>query len=244
MRVRVSCAWRQCKRLAAKRLEQSVASMLTREISYKKPNRAEVNMDRKQHWEMVYSTKSDEEVSWFQSTPDTSLAMIGSRPLSSRIIDIGGGASRLVDALLDRGYSALSVLDISEAALSVAKDRLGSRAGLVNWIVADITQWQPSGAFDVWHDRAVFHFLTDADDRRAYIDALTMGLAKGGAGLIATFAENGPERCSGLPVRRYSSETLAAELGPRFRLVDSLSENHRTPGGNEQRFQFSRFQRG
>jgi len=199
-------------------------------------------MDRKQHWETVYSTKSDGEVSWFQPTPETSLRMIGSRPLSSRIIDIGGGASRLVDALLDRGYSELSVLDISAAALSVAKYRLGSRAGSVNWIVADITQWRPLGTFDVWHDRAVFHFLTEASDRRAYIASLQSALTKNGAAIIATFAEDGPERCSGLPVQRYSPETLRAELGPSFRLVESTVESHSTPAGKEQRFQFSRFE--
>lgn len=202
-------------------------------------------MDRKQHWDTVYTTKAVDQVSWFQDTPALSLDLI-SRSGTSRVaplIDIGGGASRLVDALLAQGYSDVTVLDIAEAALSASRARLGNRAQNVHWVVADITQWQPARPYALWHDRAVFHFLTDHADRDAYRRALNMGTTAGSQVIIASFAPDGPERCSGLPVMRYTPESLQTELGADFALEDARHEEHRTPGGSIQRFQYSRFRR-
>jgi ubiquinone/menaquinone biosynthesis C-methylase UbiE len=200
---------------------------------------------RKDHWESIYGTKSENEVSWFQASPSVSLNLIARKGTGtdSKIIDIGGGASRLVDALFERGFTQVTVLDIAEAALDQARRRLGTHATSVTWICADITRWKPDALYDVWHDRAVFHFLTEAQERAAYKEALRAGLRPGGTAIIATFALDGPERCSGLPIVRYSPETLAMELGPAFRLLDSTSENHLTPFATVQKFQFSRFRR-
>ncbi len=199
---------------------------------------------RKAHWENVYATKSDSEVSWFQTEPVTSLNLIRRcSAAADGIIDVGAGASRLADALLDAGYRDITALDISAEALAHAQARLGERASKIEWIAASIVEWQPRRSYGVWHDRAVFHFLTEAADRAAYVHAMTAALAPGGCAIISTFAPDGPERCSGLPVVRYSGETLAAELGGKFRLEQSLNEAHRTPWGSEQRFQFSRFER-
>lgn len=201
--------------------------------------------DRQAHWQNVYTSKEQQEVSWFQDRPDTSLEFIaaaGVRP-DAAIIDIGSGASRLVDALLDTGYTNLTVLDLSEAALAASRKRIGPRAPSVKWVAADVTVWQPPEQYDVWHDRAAFHFLTEEDDRRAYVSRLTAALREGGQAIIGTFALNGPERCSGLPVMRYDAAGLAAVLGPRFRLLASRVEEHRTPWGASQIFQFSRFVR-
>lgn len=197
--------------------------------------------DRRDHWQTVYTTKDDAAVSWFQDRPQPSLGLItrGGLPMDARIVDVGAGASRLVDALLDAGYSALTVLDIAPAALDTARARLGDRGGAVTWVAADITAWTPPAPFDVWHDRAVFHFLTEAADRAAYRATLHAGVRPGGRVVIGTFAPDGPQKCSGLPVMRYSPDALAAELGDGFRLVDSLSEAHTTPGGAVQHFQFS-----
>jgi 2-polyprenyl-3-methyl-5-hydroxy-6-metoxy-1,4-benzoquinol methylase len=200
---------------------------------------------REAHWNAVYTDKADTEVSWFEQTPETSLALIrstGAGPAAA-IIDIGGGSSRLVDSLLGEGYRDVTVLDMSERALANAKSRLGERAGLVEWVVADVTEWKPVRPYDVWHDRAAFHFLTDPADRRAYVATLTTALRQGGHAIVATFALDGPERCSGLPVVRYSPESLANELGPSFNLVTEIGQEHLTPGGKVQRFQFSRFVR-
>ncbi len=198
------------------------------------------------HLERIYSTKDESEVSWFQATPTTSLALITGNGLSldSSIIDIGGGASRLIDALLDAGFFNVTVLDIAEAALERAMKRLGSRAPSVEWVVADITRWTPSERYDIWHDRAVFHFLTERKDRLAYRKALLKAVNPRGMAIFGTFALDGPEQCSGLPVMRYSPESLAEELDGDLRLLDSLMESHVTPGGALQRFQFSRFRRG
>jgi trans-aconitate methyltransferase len=157
------------------------------------------------------------------------------------VIDIGGGASRLADALLELGYSHITVLDIAAAALEKSQARLGPKAAQIAWLVADITQWQPPQTYALWHDRAVFHFLTEAADRAVYKRALLAGTQAGSHVVIASFAPDGPERCSGLPVRRYSPQSLQAELGADFRLENSRQDEHRTPGGNIQRFQFSRF---
>lgn len=202
-------------------------------------------MDRKQHWDTVYTTKAATEVSWFQDNPALSLDLIDQSGIlkTASIVDIGGGASRLVDALLAQNYSDVTVLDIAEPALAASKARLAANALRVHWITADITQWQPTLHYALWHDRAVFHFLTDAADRDAYRRALLAGTTSGSQIIIASFAPDGPERCSGLPVMRYAPETLQAELGTEFALQDARREEHRTPGGNIQRFQYSRLLR-
>lgn len=201
--------------------------------------------DRTSHWENVYTTKAENQVSWFQENPAISLRLIRDAKATpdSRIIDIGGGASRLVDALLEQGFRALSVLDISAAALATAKKRLGAASANVDWIVADVTTWTPTRAYDVWHDRAAFHFLTLPADRDAYLDRLRAATAPGSQVIIGTFALDGPEKCSGLPVQRHDSKSLTALLGPSFELTASDDEAHHTPWDAVQHFQFSRFRR-
>lgn len=201
--------------------------------------------DRSAHWENVYATKGEAEVSWFQDSPAISLEMIRavSPDHDAAIIDIGGGASRLVDALLQGGYRDVAVLDLSANALDIVKRRIGQAASTIDWIVADATTWRPAKTYDVWHDRAAFHFLTDPPDRAAYVERLRSAVAPGGHVIIATFAPDGPEKCSGLPVQRYDSTSLAAELGPEFELVETRSETHHTPWHSTQAFQFSRFRR-
>jgi trans-aconitate methyltransferase len=203
------------------------------------------DVDRQAHWQKVYATKAEKEVSWFQENPTPSLDMIAATgvPTDADIIDVGGGASRLVDSLLDKGFSRLAILDLSAKALEATKKRLGRRGDGVDWIVADVATWKPSGTYDLWHDRAAFHFLTDPADRDAYIARLKKALRSGGHVIIATFAPDGPERCSGLPIVRYDPATLASALGSEFELIDSKRHDHLTPGGGTQRFQFSRFLR-
>ncbi len=203
------------------------------------------NVERHSHWENVYQTKSEREVSWFQETPAISLGLIRATGVATTasVIDIGGGASRLVDALLDAGFENVIVLDISEKALATARARLGARAAKVKWIAADVTTWQPSQTYDVWHDRAALHFLIDPKDRVAYAERLWQAVASGGHVIVGTFALDGPERCSGLPVVRYDAASLGAVLGPSFGLIESRSDAHETPAGIIQRFQFSRFRR-
>jgi SAM-dependent methyltransferase len=198
-------------------------------------------MQSKEHWERVYSTKAVDAVSWFQEHAEQSLRFIEDTavPLNAAIVDVGGGASTLVDDLLARGCTNVTVLDISAAALRAAQDRLGSRAGLARWVEADITKVElPPRYYDVWHDRAVFHFLTDAQDRQAYVDALLHAIKPGGHVIVATFAEDGPTQCSGLPVRRYSAEELHSEFGAPFTLVGHDKQSHRTPFGTIQEFTF------
>lgn len=201
--------------------------------------------DRTTHWQNVYATKGEGEISWFQNSPAISLEMIraSNSDRAAAIIDIGGGASRLVDALLQDGYRDLAVLDLSAHALDAAKKRIGTAASAVDWIVADATIWQPAKTYDVWHDRAAFHFLTDPRDRAAYVERLRSAIAAGGHVIIATFAPDGPEKCSGLPVQRHDSASLSGELGPEFELVEARSETHETPWHSTQAFQFSRFRR-
>ncbi|WP_448040605.1 class I SAM-dependent methyltransferase [Bradyrhizobium liaoningense] len=201
--------------------------------------------DRATHWDHVYATKGEAEVSWFQDSPATSLDLIraANPDHGATIIDIGGGASRLVDALLQDGYRDVAVLDLSANALDAAKKRIGGAASIVDWIVADATTWRPAKTYDVWHDRAAFHFLTDPRDRAAYVERLRSALTPGGQVVIGTFAPDGPEKCSGLPVQRHDSASLAAELGPEFDLVETRSETHHTPWNSTQAFQFSRFRR-
>ena len=203
------------------------------------------NESRQAHWQNVYTSKSENEVSWFQESPAPSLALIAELDTSpdAGIIDIGGGASRLVDHLLDLGFHDVTVLDLSAAALDAAKARLGERAGRAHWFVADATTWEPPRTYDLWHDRAAFHFLTEARDRDAYIARLRQGLKIGGHAIMATFALDGPEKCSGLPVMRYDAARLGQTLGAEFMLLQSGRSDHATPWGSQQHFQFSVFRR-
>lgn len=202
-------------------------------------------MDRHSHWQTVYEDKGETEVSWFQEHPASSLALIRDSGLGTgaRIIDIGGGASRLVDHLVDQGFRSIAVLDIAPAALERARHRLGEPAAQVEWLVADVTGWMPSTHFDLWHDRAVFHFLIDPADRAAYATAMAAAVPKGGQAIIGTFALDGPERCSGLPIRRYDADGLAAEFARHFEPIAAMTEDHLTPAGKVQRFQFCRLRR-
>lgn len=197
------------------------------------------------HWDGIYQGKGDREVSWFELNPAISLDLIRRHadPAASSLIDIGGGASRLVDVLLAEGMRDISVLDLSAAALDVSKARLGPAADKVEWIVEDVTRWRPCRTYGFWHDRAAFHFLTGQADRAAYIERLRDAVGPGGYAIIATFAVDGPEKCSGLPVRRYDSEDIAKLLAPSFRLAEKLRHVHTTPGGSKQSFQFSLLQR-
>jgi trans-aconitate methyltransferase len=203
------------------------------------------DLDRQAHWQNVYRSKGEQQVSWSQRSPEPSLGLIErfAPGTSAWIVDIGGGASRLVDASRERGYRHLTVFDLSEAALQSAKARLGADAASVQWIVGDATRWRPPQAFDVWHDRAAFHFLVDASDCEAYIARLHQGVKSGGHAIIATFAPDGPEKCSGLPVQRYDHAMLGAALGSAFALVHHQPHNHVTPWGAAQSFQFSVFRR-
>lgn len=200
--------------------------------------------ERQSHWENVYLTKDTASVSWFQSSPEPSLRMLDEAAVAppAHVIDVGGGASSLVDVLLQKGFQ-VTVLDISEPAIDVARRRLGSKSDAARWIAADITAWRPSAVYDVWHDRAVFHFLTDPADRAEYLKALKSALRPGGFAVIATFAEDGPERCSGLPVQRYSADGLARELGADFKLIRTDREEHQTPSGSSQMFTWALFER-
>jgi len=204
-----------------------------------------MNSGRLAHWQTVYKEKGENQVSWFQETPTISLELIRAVDPKSdcAIVDIGGGASRLVDVLVGQGYQDLTVLDVSENAISIAKSRLGPRAAMVKWMVADVTQWEPTRRYDLWHDRAAFHFLTEAADRTAYIECLTRAPRPGGHVIIGTFATDGPERCSGLPVVRYDAALLSATLGDSLAFVETRRHDHRTPMGGIQRFQFSVFKR-
>jgi len=200
---------------------------------------------RQAHWQGVYKTKGEQDVSWFQESPAISLDLIRATGtgVDASVIDIGGGASRLVDALLDLGYQDVTVLDLSEQALATATARLGSRAAKARWVVADATTWQPSRSYDVWHDRAAFHFLTDPNDRAAYAERVKQAVRHGGHVIIGTFALDGPERCSGLPIVRHDAASIGAVLGRSFDLVETRRHDHQTPMGTTQRFQFSRFRR-
>lgn len=193
----------------------------------------------KEHWNAVYTSKAPDDVSWFRPHLDRSLAFLEAAGLdrAAGVIDVGGGASTLVDDLLDRGYSNVTVLDLSEAALEVARTRLGDRASQVRWVCADVTHADlPEHAYDFWHDRAVFHFLRDADARSRYVHAVRRSLKPGGHIVVATFGPHGPEKCSGLDVMRFSPDTLHAEFGPDFARIASTTEMHLTPWGSEQEF--------
>ncbi|MCL4675214.1 MAG: class I SAM-dependent methyltransferase [Pararhodobacter sp.] len=200
---------------------------------------------RQDHWDAVYAARGETALTWFEETPAQSLALIRGAGVTpeARVIDVGGGASRLVDALLDGGFAQITVLDLSAEALKVTQARLGDRAGRVHWIAGDITTWQPDGPYDLWHDRAVFHFLTEPADRAAYVRALSRALRPGGVAVIGTFALDGPEKCSNLPVVRYSAQTLAEALGEGFELIESRDYGHPTPMGRRQSFVFCVFRR-
>jgi SAM-dependent methyltransferase len=202
-------------------------------------------MDRREHWNRAYRTKSPETVSWYQRRPELSLALIAASGIGpdAGIIDVGGGASVLVDHLLELGYRDIAVLDLSAAALAASRARLWDRAAAVEWIEADITSFEPPRRYALWHDRAVFHFLTDAADRVRYVAALRCTLAPEGAVVIATFAPDGPPKCSGLDVVRYDEPSIVAELGEGFELLETREETHITPGKAEQRFKYFRFNR-
>ena len=200
---------------------------------------------RQEHWNEVFTSKADEAVSWFQAKPETSLRLIRACHLrkDAVILDVGAGTSHLPDILLDEGYSNLVVLDVSAAALERTRERLGDKGHSVRFIVADLATWGPDVTVDLWHDRAVLHFLTEPEDRTAYAEALRRAVKPGGFVLISGFAPSGPERCSGLPVLRADPGAIATLLGPGFDLVDAFEEDHQTPSGGRQRFMFTRFRR-
>ena len=205
-----------------------------------------MNMEtQKDHWEKVYGSKQPNEVSWTQEVPKTSLDFIGSfkLPKTAHIIDIGGGDSKLVDFLLAEGFENITVLDISAHALEKAKKRLGEKASKVNWVETDITAFEPSERFDVWHDRATFHFLTTEEQVVKYLSAARHGVKQGGYSVIGTFSDNGPEKCSGLPVKQYTEETLASELQTGFEKIKCVNEDHVTPFNTVQNFLFCSFRR-
>jgi SAM-dependent methyltransferase len=196
-------------------------------------------MARREHWDHIYRSTAASDVSWYQPTPTVSLELIRrvAPDLDAPIIDVGGGASTLVDALLDAGYRDVTVLDLSGAALAVARERLGARAAQVTWLESDVlTAPLPAGGYAVWHDRAVFHFLTDPRDRERYVAKTREAVRPDGHVIVASFAPDGPTRCSGLDVVRYSPETMHAQFGAGFRLLDSVREEHHTPSGATQAF--------
>ncbi len=202
-------------------------------------------MKLKEHWNHVYETKTPEDVSWHQSQPDVSLHLIANSavPLENGVIDVGGGTSALAQCLLKAGYSHVAVLDISAAALAQTKHHLGADADKIEWIEADITCFTPSRAYGIWHDRAVFHFLTEQADRAKYRQAMDNTLLPDAHVILATFAPDGPEKCSGLPVRRYDAASISLELGEEYELLEQLDETHVTPWQSEQKFCYFHFKK-
>jgi SAM-dependent methyltransferase len=202
--------------------------------------------DKQQHWDTVYRTKAPDAVSWYRQHLDTSLALIerAAPDRAAAVLDVGGGASTLVDDLLARGYRDLGVLDISAAALDIARERLGEAADAVTWLAADLLDAPlPQARYDLWHDRAVFHFLTEAEQRARYLRQLARALKPGGHAVLATFGPQGPLKCSGLDTTRYDAEGLAGVLGDGFALLDSTLEFHATPFGTTQQFLHALFRR-
>lgn len=204
-----------------------------------------VVMTLQEHWEDIYTSRAPDDVSWYEPDPAMSRRLVAEaiEEGAESVIDIGGGASRLVDHLLDMSLKQVAVLDIAESGLAVSKRRLGDRARQVEWILADVTTAVDIGRFDVWHDRAVFHFLTDEADRRHYVRLAERTLRPGGTAIMATFASDGPEQCSGLEVRRYDAGQLAEECGRGFELTQSERYVHTTPSGSNQNFLFATFHR-
>ncbi len=205
----------------------------------------QVGFDRHEHWEQIYRTKDIEQKSWFQPKPETSLDFFERLNVSKQaaIIDVGGGNSLLVDHLLDDGYEDITVLDISETAIQKAKDRLGERAEKVRWITSDVMEFKPERAYDVWHDRAAFHFLNDEDEIGKYIDLAGRGIAPGGYLVMGTFSTEGPDQCSGLNVHQYSEKKMTELWSGEFEKIECRSVNHTTPAGETQRFLFCSFER-
>ena len=198
-------------------------------------------MEKRAHWENVYTTKPHDRVSWYREHLDNSLKLILGTGVGrhAAVIDVGGGSSTLVDDLIYHGFSDVTVLDISETAMAASKERLGAKAGDVEWIVADITEAElPEDHYDVWHDRAVFHFLTGPEERRRYVELVKRSVKPGGHVIVATFGPGGPEKCSGLDVVRYDAASMHEEFGESFKLVDSLGESHVTPFGTTQEFTY------
>jgi 2-polyprenyl-3-methyl-5-hydroxy-6-metoxy-1,4-benzoquinol methylase len=203
------------------------------------------NKERKNHWENIYQTKEMKDFSWFQETPATSLSFFEKYdvPQNAKIIDIGGGDSFLPDELLAAGYSDITVLDISAAALERAKIRLGEKAEQIKWIVADAADFQPAEKYDVWHDRAAFHFLTKDEEVARYIKIATENINASGFFFVGTFSENGPKKCSGIDIRQYSEESLSATVGEFFDKKDCFTAEHQTPFNTVQNFIFAVFER-
>lgn len=199
-------------------------------------------IDRKSHWEKVYGSKAPQAVSWYQQEPALSLRLIANAGLSpdAPLIDVGGGASVLVDRLCEQGHDNVAVLDFSETALEVARNRLADKAAAVDWYAEDVTEFRPPHRFSLWHDRAVFHFLTEAGDRKKYINVLEQALEPGGQVIIMTFAIDGPAKCSGLDVVQYDADKLMAEMGTGFELLESGHDIHLTPAGGQQKFAYFR----
>ncbi|MBQ0734794.1 class I SAM-dependent methyltransferase [Aquimarina celericrescens] len=203
------------------------------------------DLNKKEHWETIYKTKDLKNVSWYQDTPKVSLDFITyfHLPKTAKIIDVGGGDSLLVDHLLDLGYEDITVLDISEAAIAKAKKRLGRRAEKVKWINANIAHFVPDEKYDLWHDRATFHFLTDKNEINHYKNAIREGIAPGAALVIGTFSESGPEKCSGIPITRYSKESLNEQFKDHFKKVKCTYTDHKTPFNTTQNFIFCGFKK-
>ena len=201
--------------------------------------------DRKIHWEQIYQTKQLSEVSWYQPTPDTSLKFFEqfNIPKEAKIIDVGGGDSLLVDHLLDRGYENITVLDISESALARAKLRLGERASLVKWIIADAATFKPTGQYDFLHDRAAFHFLTQEDEIGDYINTVQQNITPSGILVIGTFSEQGPKKCSGIEIKQYSETSMTERLKDFFEKIECITVEHKTPFDTIQQFVFCSFRR-
>lgn len=195
-------------------------------------------------WENLYKNKRDTETSWFEDRPQVSLDLIAATGATrdAAIVDVGAGASRLVDYLLEQGFFRITVLDLSETALAKARARISDDAP-VEWVVVNVLDWQPSRQFDVWHDRAAFHFLTGAEDQEVYLRVMDRALVPGGHAIIGTFALDGPDQCSGLPVAHYDAALLTERLGPDYRLIQSLMHDHHTPWGSVQRFHFGLFKK-
>lgn len=202
-------------------------------------------MENKLHWENVYQTKLPNEVSWTQEVPKTSLDFISQfdLPKTACIIDVGGGDSRLVDYLLEQGYENITVLDISSKALERAQARLGAAAAKVNWVAMDITAFQSEVEFDLWHDRATFHFLTTDDQINKYLSIVRQNVKPGRYAVMGTFSTDGPEKCSGLPIKQYNEESLTKQLLNGFEKVKCITEDHITPFNTKQNFLFCSFRR-
>jgi len=202
-------------------------------------------MSSKNHWENIYTSKTEKEVSWFQEYPTTSIEFLElfNLPLTANIIDIGGGDSHFVDALLTKGYKNIWVLDISGSAIERAKQRLGAKSSLVNWIVTDVTEFEPPVKFNFWHDRAAFHFLINDDAINKYVDIAENGISDQGYLVLGTFSENGPEKCSGLQIKQYNEASMSARFEVAFNRIKCITEDHITPFNTVQNFLFCSFQK-